>query len=187
MRAVWQLWAGAVDDNTINNIITECEKYDTAFAGMGFDGSTVNSQYRSSEIRWVSKYTSKWVSDFIYDYALTANRNAFGFDIDYINDIQYTTYRGSENGKYDWHEDVFWDCPREYHRKLSFVLQLTDPSEYEGGRFELDGQFPQPDPNEVIKKGTVIVFPSFIRHRVTPVTSGVRRSLVSWVEGPKFR
>jgi PKHD-type hydroxylase len=74
-----------------------------------------------------------------------------------------------------------------HDRKLSLIIQLTDPSEYEGGDFQFDSDIPQPDPAEIKQRGTVIVFPSFLRHRVTPVTSGVRRSLVSWVEGPKFR
>ena len=187
MRAVWQYWPGIIDDATIDNIIAEGERYELAHAGMGFHGSSVNNEYRSSDIRWINKFQSKWISDLIYDYVTTANRNAFGFNIDFINDIQYTTYKATENGKYDWHEDVFWDCPREYHRKLSFVMQLTDPSEYEGGVFEIDSQFPQMDAQQLLRKGTVVVFPSFIRHRVTPVTSGIRRSLVSWIEGPKFR
>jgi PKHD-type hydroxylase len=70
---------------------------------------------------------------------------------------------------------------------MSIVIQLTDPSEYEGGDFEIDSQYPQLPKEEIREKGSVLVFPSFIPHRVTPVTKGVRRSLVSWIEGPKFR
>jgi PKHD-type hydroxylase len=63
---------------------------------------------------------------------------------------------------------------------------LSDPSDYEGGRFEFDNTLPQL-PDEAFKKGSVIVFPSFHKHRVTPVTSGIRHSLVTWVEGPHWR
>ena len=68
---------------------------------------------------------------------------------------------------------------------IQHVHHHHDPSEYEGGDFELDRQYPQPEGFRT--KGSVFLFPSFLPHRVTPVTKGVRRSLVSWIEGPKFR
>jgi PKHD-type hydroxylase len=73
-----------------------------------------------------------------------------------------------------------------YDRKISIIIQLTDPSEYEGGEFEMDYQYEQPNKEDLKKKGTIIVFPSFIPHRVTELTKGTRKSLVAWVEGPKF-
>lgn len=187
MNQMWQLWSGIVSDQHIEELKNTSSKYPIADAALGFDGSTYNNEYRKSEIRWLDATAEHLAVSIISYYTKMANRNAFGFDIDFINDIQYTTYYGSDNGKYDWHEDIFWDCPRAYHRKISFILQLSDPSEYEGGEVELDPSIIQPDPIDLKKKGTVLVFPSFLRHRVLPVTSGVRRSLVSWVEGPKFR
>ena len=65
------------------------------------------------------------------------------------------------------------------------VLQLSRPDEYEGGRLELDRD--QPTKGEFDARGTVIIFPSFLKHRVTQVTRGVRHSLVGWMEGPNFR
>jgi PKHD-type hydroxylase len=70
-------------------------------------------------------------------------------------------------------------------RKLSFSVMLTDPEEYEGGELLLKiDSFPITPPN---KKGTVIFFPSYVLHEVTPVTKGTRKTLVGWVLGPKFR
>ena len=66
------------------------------------------------------------------------------------------------------------------------VVQLTDPSEYEGGNLELQWHEP-PGFENLRKRGTIIVFPSFLKHRVTPVTRGIRHSMVSWMEGPKWR
>lgn len=184
---MWQMWPGAVASEHISEIIEAAQKYPTSDPGLGMDGSTPNENYRNSEIRWMNASIEQNIVSSISYFARTANRNGFGFDIDFIEDIQFTTYKAEENGKYDWHEDIFWDSYRPYHRKVSFILQLSDPSDYEGGEIQLDPTIPQPDPQLLKLKGTVLVFPSFLRHRVTPVTSGVRQSLVSWVEGPKFR
>ena len=183
------MWSGALDDKIVSDIITECEYYKPQSATMAHDGSITNSEYRTSELRWIDKndVNSKFIADTLWNYAQEANRKSFGFHIDLIKEIQYTTYRAEEGGKYDWHHDTFWGNPTMYDRKLSVVVQLTDPSEYEGGEFELDAQYNQPNPTDLKKKGTIIVFPSFINHRVTQVTSGVRKSLVTWIEGPKFK
>ena len=70
-------------------------------------------------------------------------------------------------------------------RKRSLVLQLSDPSDYEGGDLEF---FVSAEPTPVErKKGLIVAFPSFVLHHVTPVTSGTRRTLVVWLSGPKFR
>ena len=118
-----------------------------------------------------------------------ANRNAFGFDLKMFTEIQFTEYSEKDLGTYDWHHDTAWVSPKLFRRKLSLVIQLTDPDEYEGGRFEIskDDCTECPDPEKLKPKGTVIIFPSFLRHRVTPVTKGTRNSLVSWMEGPYFR
>ena len=88
-----------------------------------------------------------------------------------------------EGGHYNWHMDLNGANMRGKSRKLSFSLLLNDPSEFEGGKLEFDGVTEQPDQ----KQGTVIIFPSYAIHRVTPVTSGVRYSAVTWVNGPAFR
>jgi PKHD-type hydroxylase len=173
----------------VDSIIAAGDQYPIANAGLGFDGSTENSGLRSSEIRWIdpNHINNKFIVDLLWYYGREANRNAFGFDVDYLPDIQYTKYTAEENGKYDWHCDTFWANPTTYDRKISIVIQLSDPADYEGGEFQIDPQYPQFPVDQIKEKGSVIVFPSFINHRVTPVTKGVRRSLVSWIQGPKFR
>lgn len=189
MNEVWKMWSGVLDDSTVTDIITECEYYNPVQAHLGFDGATPNNEYRSSELRWINKQdvNSKFIADLLWYYGQEANRYSFGFNVDYIDEIQYTTYYGNNNDHYEWHHDTFWGNPTTYDRKISIVIQLSDPSEYEGGNFELDPQYSQPNHTDLRKKGTIIAFPSFIRHRVTPVTSGVRKSLVTWIQGPKFR
>jgi PKHD-type hydroxylase len=104
-----------------------------------------------------------------------------------MNEIQFTEYYGAEEGggKYDWHVDIFWDNPMPFDRKLSVTIQLSEPSDYEGGQFEFFGM--QSPGEEFRRRGSVLVFPSVFNHRVLPVTAGERLSLVTWVEGPKFR
>ena len=182
------MWKGGVDDDTIQNIITECEHYTSNQAQIGYDnGGYLNDSTRRSEVRWIDKHdvNSKFIADLLWKYAQDANRNAFGFDITMVNEIQYTIYKSEERGKYDWHFDTFWSNPTTYDRKLSIIIQLSDSEDYEGGDFQIDEQYPQPE--GIRTKGTVFVFPSFLHHRVTEVTKGTRKSLVAWIEGPKFR
>jgi PKHD-type hydroxylase len=189
MNQLWQFWHASLNNDQVKSIIDIGDQYPVANAGLGFDGSTHNNGARSSEIRWINPNdpSSRFITDVLWYYAREANRNAFGFDIDYLPDIQYTKYTADDNGKYDWHHDTFWANPTAYDRKISIVIQLTDPSEYEGGDFEIDSQYAQMPADQIRAKGSVMVFPSFLLHRVTPVTKGVRRSLVSWIQGPKFR
>ena len=116
-----------------------------------------------------------------------ANRNAFGFDINYLADVQYTIYKGTDEGFYNWHYDTFWAGENTYDRKISAIIQLSDPADYEGGEFLLESQYEQPNSIDLKQRGTVLCFPSFLRHTVKPVTKGTRKSLVAWIEGPKFR
>lgn len=189
MNQLWQMWESSVDSSKISSIINLCERNTIEHTATIGQKARDPGAYRSSKIGWVDRHEPENapIVDLIWRYCSEANRNAFGFDVNYLSDIQYTKYYGNTNDKYDWHIDTFWANPTSFDRKLSIIIQLSDPSEYEGGLFEFDPQIPQPDNNALRSKGTVIVFPSFLRHRVTPVTGGLRRSLVSWIEGPKFR
>lgn len=187
MNQLWQFWSGVLNDQFIEHIINTGMKFPAVDASIGFDGSTNKEGYRSSTNRWIPVNADKAISETLWWYGKEANKNAFGFYIDDLVDIQFTEYHAVNNGKYDWHHDTFWGNPTTYDRKISIVIQLSDPKDYEGGDFQLDSQYEQPNPESIKKKGSVIVFPSFIPHRVTPVTKGTRRSLVTWIQGPKFR
>lgn len=188
MNQLWQVWYGTLPKDQTNTIVDLCSKYPIQPATIG-DVQTVSedSEFRRSDVRWINHSKETELTDTIWYYVREANRNAFGFDVDYLTEIQFTEYHSTNLGKYDWHVDTFWANSRCYDRKLSVTIQLSDSSEYEGGDFQFDPTMPQMDPVAVRAKGTVIVFPSFLSHRVTPVTRGTRRSLVAWAEGPKFR
>ncbi len=185
----WLFFKESVLTETCDNIINQSKKYPIEDGTIGFNThNKIDTAFRKSEIRWMHPAAEPELRDIIWYHADRANRDSFDLDLRYLNEIQFTKYASDPEtpGKYDWHHDVDWHETRAFHRKLSVTIQLTDPEEYEGGDFEFDPDLPQLPP-EAKLKGSVIVFPSFHRHRVTPVTKGVRHSLVTWVEGPHWR
>jgi PKHD-type hydroxylase len=107
----------------------------------------------------------------------------WGYTLSEQEGTQIGRYKSIDKGHYDWHMDA--SAPENgIQRKLSISILLSDPSEFEGGQLQLKGMEDTP---LLEKKGSIIVFPSFIEHRVTPVTKGVRYSAVTWASGPSFR
>lgn len=150
---------------------------------VGDDVSQQESDYRVSDISWLSNNPkTSFVFDRIADLAIRANSEMWNFDIwDYQDDLQYTTYYGN-GGHYDWHADLGVGIS---NRKLSVVLQLSNSDEYEGGDLQMNtGGSILNVPRE---KGLICFFPSFVLHRVTPLSSGLRRSLVTWLCGANLR
>ena len=193
--------------NWINNLknLFPIEKANTT-------GPTEDS-VRNSHIRWIDyNEKSAWLYKHLSELIQTANNEMWNFDISYIDDsIQYTEYHdnggppasrsksGSTNvcrgrgpqrkpkkirwHKHDWHLDV--GMYPVNHRKISVTIQLSDPDDYEGGDFEvMTSSIPDIAPR---KKGCAILFPSYLLHRVTPVTKGIRKSLVVWVNGQPLK
>ena len=154
---------------------------------------------RNSDLVWLN---DKWIYREIHPYVHLANKNAgWNFEWDRSESCQFTKYK--HNQYYDWHTDP-WDKPYDKEgpdkgrvRKLSMTCQLTDGSEYKGGELEFD--FRNYDPNmrdeskhiktvkEILPKGSIVVFPSHLWHRVKPVTRGTRYSLVVWHLGYPFK
>lgn len=117
-------------------------------------------------------------------YIEMANQSAeWGYSLGSQEQTQLGRYKSTDEGHYDWHMDS--SPPQNgIQRKLSCVILLNDPSEFEGGVLQFKGM---EDRNVLDKQGSIIVFPSFIEHKVTPVTKGVRYSAVTWASGPSFR
>lgn len=187
MNKIYYLASGIIPSHICDNIIKRGKELPAQNASIGFDNDRVDNSYRVSTIRWFYGPDNKDIVDLIMHHATMANREHFGFDISVgAHEFQFTEYYGNVKGKYDWHHDVWWENTRAHDRKLSVSIQLSDPSEYTGGEFEL-GEVCDFDCNKFKPRGSVLIFPSFFRHRVLPVTTGTRISLVSWVDGPKFR
>lgn len=188
MLNLFHVFPAAISAQKCDELIHRGLQLPSQNASIGFSDDRIDNSYRISTIRWFYAPENKDIVDLMMYYATISNRDSFGFDISFgAHEFQFTEYHGDTNGKYDWHHDVWWDNPRLHDRKLSVIIQLSDPSNYTGGDF----QFRMPHDHTKLEgfkhRGSVLVFPSFFEHRVTAVTSGTRYSLVSWVDGPKFR
>jgi PKHD-type hydroxylase len=143
---------------------------------------------RKSKVVWMDE---KWIYRELQPVIREVNTNA-GWDFQWqiTEPIQFTKYEGSKKQHYDWHTDSGTSPdPDGLIRKISASLVLVDSDEYEGGDFQIC--VANPNQNKIINiqlknKGTMIFFPSFVWHRVMPVTKGTRYSLVCWNKGLKF-
>lgn len=178
-------WENGFSDDQINEIIRigESLQLNQAVVGGQKPGEDI-SNIRKSKTSWIKlNNETSWLYDSMAYIARQINGQFFDFDLyGFCEDFQYTVY-DSDNDHYNWHLDK--GASTLSPRKLSIVLQLSNPNEYEGGDLEL---FVGGGPTIAQKKrGLVYIFPSWVLHRVTPVTRGTRRSLVIWITGPKFK
>ena len=153
------------------------------------NNSKIKNSIRKSQHCWIP--STHWIGGFLWHYIMTANKDNFLYDISHIDTdmIQYTQY--DKGDFYNWHTDMdLCDVnePNQLVRKLSFTLQLTNDDEYTGGNLEF-ADFDDSTYRFLVPKsrGTVIVFDSRTPHRVTPIESGTRKSLVGWVVGKRWR
>ena len=152
-------------------------------AEKGKKEGVIDTEIRTSHISWIPFKKMPEMYKDIERTMLKTNNNHFGFEGMQITEMaQYTEY--PEGGFYDWHVDNYDNCQHEPPvRKISMTCLLSPENEFEGGDLELikEGQAIK------LKQGQAAFFASFIRHRVAPVTKGVRRSLVMWFGGPPFK
>ena len=144
---------------------------------------------RRSNIKWIPYDDPKW--SWLYlklmDLAEIANNEMWGFDLETAPEmIQYTEYDATELGHYGWHQDIGPGNPSL--RKISITVQLSEADEYENGDLEIwqGGELEEAaiGPRGA---GNVIIFPSYMPHRVSPVTRGIRRSFVLWLGGSHYK
>lgn len=182
-------------------------QFDQQLEESKLSGDVVDVDRRSSTNAWVP--TTHWVSGFVWHYVSKANRENFLYDLTHVDGetMQYTRYK--EGDYYKWHTDAgigtsykpqasdnygnkdielqdFLTTSVENIRKLSFILQLSDAEDYEGGNVQFldDNRKSFFAPR---KKGTMILFDSRTQHRVLKVTKGIRKSLVGWTSGPRWK
>jgi PKHD-type hydroxylase len=123
-----------------------------------------------------------WFYERLAEIVRTLNNRSYQFDLrGFSEPPQYMVYSDAEGGHFDWHMDIGPLPPR----KLSLTIQLTDPTLYEGCQLQFNtGTQTVTAPKN---RGVAIAFPSYMMHRVTPITSGVRKAVVAWVTGPSFK
>jgi len=149
----------------------------------------IDESTRRSDISWIQiNDDNNWIYQKIQEAINWANTRYYNFDLTWIEHLQLTSYSAEQRGCYAQHLDVSTSAKTQFQtglRKLSVTVQLTNEEEYQGGDLKIyDGSDGQIVPRQ---QGTVIVFPSFMLHEVTPVTQGIRKSLVAWAHGPRFR
>jgi PKHD-type hydroxylase len=178
-------WEGALSKQFCDSMLAEINWSNPEIAGVGDNSISeriIDLSKRRTDVMWQD--CMQPLGCVARTYIEVANQVA---NWQYILTGQEATqigrYKSSDEGHYDWHMDA--SPPKEgIQRKLSISILLTDPSEFEGGEL----QFKNAEDKKVLtKQGSIIVFPSFIEHRVTPVTKGVRHSAVTWASGPTFK
>jgi PKHD-type hydroxylase len=133
--------------------------------------------------RFAENADTKWIYDRLQAVTRGLNDASYKYDLrGFAEEFQYSVYRDTEGGHYDWHVD---HGPLAVQRKLSISVQLSHGHDYEGCDLQfVAGNKTETGPRE---RGTVIAFPSYVLHRVTPIVSGTRKALVVWTTGPNFR
>jgi PKHD-type hydroxylase len=181
-------WENFLSDDDIKTILSLKEWHKSTKAEIGgASSSTVDTQIRNSKISWM-EYSSETVQ--IWNKLLLAisevNSRYFHFDLSGCYEpAQLTMYNSSNLEHYTWHCDSSY-TDRSIPRKLSMSLLLSDESEFKGGDLEV---LVDSEKTHVLnqKRGRAWFFPSYMLHRVSPVTYGIRRSLVLWIGGPNFK
>jgi PKHD-type hydroxylase len=176
-------WDGAFTAEELDAIVAYGDAMGQAEATLLEPADDHNSSFRRTRISWIEEsQETLWLFRKLVGAASTINQQAYCFDLGALESLQYTVYHAGEGGHYDWHVD-HGRTPRR--RKLSLSLQLSAPTDYEGCELQIYAS------NQIDTaprtRGTLIAFPSYTLHRVTPITAGTRKSLVMWCSGPRFR
>ncbi len=196
MQLEYYYWCfkGAIPSRICDDIVSygnELKQQTGVTWGYDVNNMTPNQQKelerkRSSNVVWMDPI---WIYRELHPLVREANRNAgWNYHWDWSEPCQFTKYDGSKKQHYDWHTDSgVKPNPNGKVRKLSMTVALVDGDQYEGGDFEVNFNTPEKEDIHVIKaakiKGSVTIFPSFVWHRVKPVTAGTRYSLVNWHQG----
>jgi len=147
-----------------------------------------HDRLRKTKVAWVERdsRTEAWYLR-LEEIVLHLNNQYFRFDLSGLAQFQHAVYDVSDGGYFDWHKDYGRDPSNRSlePRKLTMSVQLTDPSHYEGCELQIRAG------NQIDiapkSRGTIVAFPANVLHRVTPIVSGTRKSLVAWAFGPDFR
>lgn len=193
----WYWFKSALTKEEVNKIIMLASELPIERATtIGSNGEVVEENdpngIRSSMVKWIPQNKDwSWLYQRLIDMAAEANDALWKFDlVSAPENIQYTEYYAHENGHYDWHQDI---GPGDLgsKRKVSITIQLSESDEYEGGELQITsgGDTSNDWGAQTCPRGggVAVLFPSYMMHRVSPVTKGTRRSLVLWVGGSHYR
>lgn len=190
MKGEWCYFNSYFSPEQCDNILELAKDIPAIPAPVGLAGNDINEEIRKSKVKFIHKENPNFsfLFDDLWKMAIKANDEWFGIHISRLNFIQLAEYDSSYGGEYKVHHDVFWTNEDPYyHRKLTAVIQLTNPREYEGGDLEIIDAAEKPNPMDLRNQGTATFFPSCLYHKANPVTRGTRYSIACWFEGPKWR
>jgi len=184
---LWRCLDNVFNDKELTNIVQICDEMPLQKATVGANNTKrVDESIRNSNVCFMENNV---VTSGIYERIIKAanytNNSTFKYLLDGHEKFQYTTYDDTYNGHFTWHMDIKLDNSLEKVRKLSFTLLLNDS--FEGGDFEILTSSETKAFKLPAKKGRILFFPSFIIHRVTPITKGQRKSIAGWFYGPPFK
>jgi len=172
-------------EKEINTLLDKIEPLPYHRAVVG-EEEKIKDQIRRSNIKWLTEETFQETYFKLFDLIEDVNNQYYGFNLQGAPEmIQYTEYNSNEKGYFNWHLDLGSGKIRYTQRKISVTITLSDPDSYKGGDLDfLIGESPIRSKRGI---GSAIIFPSYLLHRVTPVTKGMRKSLVLWVGGCQFK
>jgi PKHD-type hydroxylase len=194
-------WDDAFNAEELDRVVDYCDKFELQ-KGMTLgnlnktsdddevDNREPSPEVRRSDIKFLTPNEhNQWIFERINGVIEILNDRFYNMDLYGYDSLQYTEYNSEEKGHYGFHMDSAVGGANAIGdtRKLSLSMFLNDPSEYKGGKFQFNEGTEKNAIDVPQVRGRMILFPSFMIHRVTPVTKGVRKSLVAWVLGPKFR
>lgn len=181
-------WEEFLTNDQINYLLSRPEWINNEEAKVGGTSEgVVNKNIRKTNVGWMyADNNNKEIWATFSELISSINSQFFKFDLTgFYEPAQLTIYKENDAGHYSWHTDY---SPKDSKipRKLSMSLLLSDPSEFEGGELQIKTENDEPItlPQQ---RGRAWFFPSYVLHQVTPVTRGVRRSLVLWIGGPEFK
>lgn len=186
----YTVWHNCFTENELNAIVDTHDE-SGVYPSHVSSGSVTDYATRKSSSNFHSRTDkNNWIFDRLIHMLEVTNDMFFHYDLIGFEKYQYTVYNTTDY--YDYHVDTIFgdhDITRETHltRKLSISILLNHPDEFEGGNFELCYGRIDEALSFKLDKGTAIFFPSYMLHRVAPITKGVRKSLVVWALGPKFK
>ena len=171
-----------VPEHICDEIVKNYTDFDDASVG---DNHYALSDVRKSDICWIKE---PFYLNLFFDIITRTNRvSGLNFQLDHIEDLQLTRYVAPD-GHYDFHSDGNGHSRKNVDdsvRKLSMICLLSDSNQFEGGSFQITSG--STDTYDVkLEKGDIVIFPSYVLHRVSPVTKGIRHSIVAWVRGRAF-
>lgn len=197
MKALWAV-CEAFTEEECEWIIQTIKKEKPTWAETGRPGGDLNKifEHRRSKVFWITPNHPQlfYIHKRYWEIVTSINNDFYKAHITDLPPIQFTQYSDQYQGEYKMHMDLNWlethvhAANPNHQRKISAIVQLSNPNSYEGGTFEFGPEVPEKPSQEIVRKrGMMTVFPSFLHHAVHPVTKGIRYSLVGWFEGPPWR